>query len=149
MSDELVLRDIHAAQSAPFWPPAPGWWLLLASLALVAIALLAWRRHRRMRSHRIAGLFDMAMQAADSPTARIAAMSELLRRASRRVDANADRLEGEAWLAFLDHGLKEPHFSQGPGRLLVDGGFRPHVSEQDSDALQAIARKRFIGWMGG
>ena len=147
--DSLVLRDIHQAQPAPFWPPAPGWWLLLAVIVLLIAGMMLWRRHRLTRKRRVAALFDDAMQAAGSPVARIAAMSDLLRRASRRIDAKADTLEGDDWLAFLDRGLPEPHFSQGPGRLLVDGGFRPEVSEQDSTAVEALARQRFIAWMGG
>ena len=103
--DSLVLRDIHQAQPAPFWPPAPGWWLLLAVIVLLIAGMMLWRRHRLTRKRRVAALFDDAMQAAGSPVARIAAMSDLLRRASRRIDAKADTLEGDDWLAFLDRGL--------------------------------------------
>lgn len=147
--ESLVLRDIHQAQPAPFWPPAPGWWLLLIAVLLSVGIVMLWRRRRQARTRRIAALFDDAMQAAESPAARIAAMSELLRRASRRIDAKADTLEGDDWLVFLDRGLPEPRFSQGPGRLLLDGGYRPQVPEEDSAALQALARQRFVAWMGG
>jgi hypothetical protein len=88
-------------------------------------------------------------------------MSELLRRASRRRDAGADRLEGEAWLAFLDdvdrtgrgRGGKSKAeggaagFSRGPGRLLLDGGFRRDVPEHEVAALETLARARFLAWM--
>ena len=147
--ESLVLRDIHQAQPAPFWPPAPGWWLLLIVVVLSVGIVMLWRRRRQARTRRVAALFDDAMQAAESPAARIAAMSELLRRASRRIDAKADTLDGDDWLAFLDRGLPEPRFSQGPGRLLLEGGYRPQVPEEDSAALQALARQRFVAWMGG
>ena len=56
MNDEaatLQLRDIHLPGDAPFWPPAPGWWLL----ALLIVALIVWgvvraMRHYRIRRHR-------------------------------------------------------------------------------------------------
>ena len=41
-----------------------------------------------------------ALARAASPPAQVAAMSELLRRAARRIDPQADRLQGEAWLAL-------------------------------------------------
>lgn len=143
----LVLRDLHAPAAPPWWPPAPGWWLLVA--VLVA-ALLAWawrvRAHRR-RHARIAALFDDALLGAASPPQAVAMMSELLRRAARRHDPLADRLEGEAWLALLDTGMVRPAFDTPQGRLLLDGAFRPNVPADEAAALQIIARARFIAWM--
>ncbi|MEM9305029.1 MAG: DUF4381 family protein [Pseudomonadota bacterium] len=52
MNESLPLRDVHAALTPPWWPPAPGWWVV-AVLSLLALGLLAWRgwhgwqRHRR------------------------------------------------------------------------------------------------------
>ncbi|MGO4222944.1 DUF4381 family protein [Lysobacter sp. TAF61] len=156
----LVLRDIHSLPAPPWWPPAPGWWLL-AALVMALIAAVAWvvlRRRRRRRA--IAELFDRNVDAAASPAAQVAAMSELLRRAARRRDAHADRLEGEAWLAFLDAGPADPtrpgsprsvtrtDFSGGSGRLLLDGGYRRDVAATDVQALRRLARARFLQWMG-
>ena len=42
------LRDIHLPQSGGFWPPAPGWWLLIAiAIALGILAFVLIRRKRR------------------------------------------------------------------------------------------------------
>ena len=73
-------------------------------------------------------------------------MSEQLRRA-RRVDANADRLEGDDWLRFLDRGMPQPVFAAGAGALLRDGGFRRDVGETEIAGLHAVARDRFLRWM--
>lgn len=160
----LVLRDIHQPPAPPWWPLAPGWWLLAAML-LLAIALWAWfAARRRKRRRAIAALFDDALGAAPTPTDEVAAMSELLRRAARRRDPAADRLHGEAWLQFLDgsaapagkrRGRKPAskpragshRFSQGAGRLLLDGGYRREVDADQVAALRAIARARFLDWM--
>ena len=160
----LVLRDIHQPVAPPWWPPAPGWWLV-AALVLLALAAWAWfAARRRRRARAIASIFDQALAAADTPSAQVAAMSELLRRAARRRDPQADRLHGDAWLQFLDgavvdagkrrgktpaakRGVASPSFSQGAGRLLLEGGFRREVDADQVAALRAIARARFLAWM--
>ena len=148
MSDPgLVLRDIHQPPAPPWWPPAPGWWLLAAALLLAFAAWAWWRRRRSLRHAAIARLFDDAVTAADTPAGKIAAMSEQLRRAARRIDPDADRFEGEDWLRFLDRGLPQPVFAAGAGAFLRDGGFRRDVGETEIAGLHAVARDRFLRWM--
>lgn len=145
---ELPLRDIHEPAAPPWWPPAPGWWIV-AGIALLAAAWLAWRHWRRVRARRLAErMFDEAVAAALTPTARIAAMSELLRRASRRRDPAADALDGDDWLRFLDASLPRPAFTEGAGALLRDGAFRATADADEVEALRALARARFLDWMG-
>lgn len=135
----LVLRDIHQPPAPPWWPPAPGWWLL-AALLLLAIAGWAWWTARKRRRRRaIVAVFDEAVAAADTPPQQVAAMSELLRRAARGIDPRADRLHGDAWLEFVDLG-------EAPGRLLLEGGYRPEVDPRQVEELQAVARARFLQW---
>lgn len=155
---ELVLRDIHRPPAPPWWPPAPGWWLL-AALAVATVALLAWWRARHRRRRRaIEALFDDTVAAAATPAAEIAAISELLRRAARRRDPQADRLHGDAWLAFLDQPARvrkrgkpdgEPAraFGEGPGRLLLEGAYRRDADPLAVAELRTLARARFLAWM--
>jgi len=152
MQNELVLRDIHSPAAPSWWPPAPGWWIVAVLLLAVAALAWWWSRRRRQRREAIVGLFDDAIATAPTAAARVAAMSELLRRASRRRDKQADRLDGEAWLRFLDASAKprpeaSAFFSQGPGRVLLDGGFRREIADADVDALLPVARARFLEWM--
>jgi hypothetical protein len=144
LASTLVLRDVQVPATPPLWPPAPGWWLviaLVAGLLMIVAAGLAWRRLRLRRWQR---LFDAA---SDQPTAtlQLAAMSELLRRAARRVDPGADRLQGEAWLRFLDG--RQGGFSTGPGRIVLDGGYRRQVDEAVLLQARALARRRFLQLM--
>lgn len=144
---ELVLRDVHLPPAPSWWPPAPGWWMVFAVLLVVALAVLAFAVRRRRRVQSWQRLFD---EAARLPQAnqRIAAISELLRRAARRTDANADRLQGEDWLRFLDGG-KRRDFRAGPGRVLLDGGYRREVADEDAARLLPPARERFLELMAG
>lgn len=143
----LVLRDVHVPPAPSWWPPAPGWWLVFAALALAGFGIAAWYwlRHRRRRGWM--RWFD-AMADGQPPAGQVAAMSGLLRRAARRADASADRLEGEAWLRFLD-GKQGHAFTQGPGRLLLDGGYRRDVAPAELVAATAVARARFLELMAG
>ena len=147
MSLRLPVEAVHPGVAPSWWPPAPGWWLALAAVALVVMALAWWLRRKARRRAAILRLFDDAVDAAPSPAAQVAAMSELLRRAARRMDAGADRLQGEDWLRFLDAGAGEPAFVEGAGRLLLDGPYRPDVAADEADALRPLARRRYLDWM--
>ena len=155
MAAGLVLRDIHVSAAPPWWPPAPGWWVIVGVLLLLLALLWWWRARVQRRRARIAELFDRNVAEAESPAGQVAAMSELLRRAARGRDPGADRLEGEAWLAFLDavparrgRRTADAPFSQGAGRLLLDGGYRRAVDPGEVEALRRLARQRFLRWMG-
>jgi hypothetical protein len=143
----LVLRDIHPGEAPAWWPPAPGWWLLMALALAVAATYAWWQYRRRSRTRRIAKLFDDAVGGAREPALQVAAMSELLRRAAHRRDPQADTLQGEAWLAFLDDGEASRPFSNGWGRLLLEGPFRREVDPAQVAALREVARQRFLAWV--
>ena len=144
---DLVLRDIHLAPATPWWPPAPGWWLVFGAIALALAAWVFFLQRRRARRRAIARLFDDALAAAHTPAAQVAAMSELLRRAARRRDPAADRYVGDAWRAHLDHGAKQRLFDDDAGALLVDGAFRRDVDPAAVAALRERARRRYLEWM--
>jgi hypothetical protein len=146
-AQELVLRDVHVPPAPSLWPPAPGWWLLALAGLLLLVTLWAIGRWRKRRLQAWQALFDDACTRI-SLAARIAAISELLRRAARRVDKQADRLQGEDWLRFLDGG-KRSDFSDGPGRLLLEGGYRREVDASAWEAVRDIARERFLELMAG
>ena len=144
-AQELVLRDVRVPAAPSMWPPAPGWWLVVAALLTViaVLWLLKLRQQRKLQARQ--RLFDEACSDL-SASAQIAAMSELLRRAARKVDKHADRLQGEDWLRFLD-GKKGEDFSKGAGRLLLEGGFRRDVADTDLAVTRYVARARFLELM--
>lgn len=146
--DALVLRDIHQPPAPGWWPPAPGWWIL-AAILLAIVVLACWFSARRKRRQRaIVALFDGAVEQAQTPAARVAAMSELLRRAARLRDSGADKLQGEEWLRFLDGGEEtSSEFTRGAGRLLLDGGYRRDVDASQLAALRPLARRRYLQLM--
>jgi hypothetical protein len=114
--DPTQLRDIHVTMGHPWWPPAPGWWLLLATLVLVG--LLLWRYDPRWRLYvplpvitlgtwrweAAQGLRAVKRRLAHGPVKPAAVdLSELLRRIAmaRYGRAACAGLHGEDWLAWL------------------------------------------------
>ncbi len=142
----LPLRDVHLPAAPGGWPPAPGWWLVAAGVLLVLLVIVAVRMRRARRRRRWETLFDDGLAAATGPVAYIGAASDLLRRAARRRHPQAALLQGEDWLRFLD-GDARHDFSQGDGRLLLDGGFRRKVDDAQAARACALARRRFVGLM--
>lgn len=147
MMASLPLKDVHPGITPSWWPPAPGWWMLAALASLIVLAMAWWWLRRRRRNAAILRLFDDALQHAETTSLQVAAMSGLLRRVARGRNPAADRLEGEAWLHFLDDGLPDQPFSTGPGTLLLDGGFRLDVAADDVAKLRSLARQRYLSWM--
>ena len=149
MNPLLLLKDVHPGAAPSWWPPAPGWWLLAVALLLLAVAILWWLRRRQARRAAILRLFEDTVDATDSPAQQVAAMSDLLRRAARRKNPLADRLQGEEWLRFLDQGMTPPCFEHGPGALLLEGAFRRDTDAGAAHALRSVARQRYLIWMLG
>lgn len=150
--EQLPLRDLHLPEALGWWPPAPGWWVL----ALFVAALLGrylwrlWRDWRRGSARRLA-LRELSRiagrYAADGNAARLASdLSALLRRAmlAYAPRGHVAGLTGEAWLAWLDRGLEQPLFAEGPGRAIVSLPYRRDATarEPEVDELLAAVRQR-------
>lgn len=119
----------------------------MGAALLVVMCITGWWWVRRRRTHTAAQYFDQVLAQAATPMAQVAAMSELLRRAARVIEPQADRLLGEDWLRFLDQGMPTPVFVQGVGALLADGAYRRDVDAGAVAALRRVARQRFLSWM--
>lgn len=133
-SDPLAaLRDWHLPDAVSWWPPAPGWWLVVGLiLALMVIALRWWRVRRRRSAPARAALAELAAlrsRHTDSGDGRSfgAAVSVLLRRLAlaRYPRDQVAGLAGPRWLAFLDRTGGAGAFTQGPGRVLAEVPYRP------------------------
>ena len=147
LQQALALRDIHPPGPPPAWPPAPGWWVLvaLAAAGLTALSVRGWRAWRaRVRRRRI--LAELAGIGARAQGAALAAeVSALLKRvALARFDRReVAALTGPDWLAFLDRHGGRGGFTVGPGRVLAEGPYAP-APELEPQALLDLARD----WIG-
>lgn len=154
------LRDIHDIPPIPWWPPAPGWWLLLAGLLLVGYVIWRWRVPLSLRVpipgitlgtwrwDAAAALRDLRrrVRAGQDSKATAGELSELLRRiAMARLGRPACAgLTGPAWLEWLS--AKDPNGFPWleRGRLLLVAPYAPPGAQKaDLEALIEAAE----GWV--
>jgi hypothetical protein len=146
-SEELLsqLRDIQSAPEAPFWPPAPGWWILAVGL----LAVLVWagralrrqalaRRRRRDLLERL-GSLRQEHDPDQEPQAWLAGVNRLLKVTAMRAfpDQAPAVLRGTEWTAFLGAESDPEAFA-----ALAAGPYEPHP-RFDAAALERAAE----GWL--
>lgn len=102
------LRDISGLDPIAWYQLAPGWLLLLATVLLVILLIIHWRRMRSQKSTSVswqsnAELEWQIVSQIVSPRARLEALAVLLRRIAmqRYGRENCAGLTGYAWLDWL------------------------------------------------
>ncbi len=148
MNPDLLsqLRDIHAAAPVPWWPPAPGWWLL----ALLVLVLLSWLSRRvlariRVRQQRkqMLGWIDFLNAMVDpqsEPQAYLAMLNQIFKLVALKAfpTQRCAAMSGSEWVGFLSRKLEnEP--SVGALAVLATGPFEPRP-EFDPATMSALAR---------
>jgi len=151
--EQIPLRDLHLPEAIGWWPLAPGWWLLIALLAvgLLLLCRKSWKRWRHDRARRIAlrqlGRLQQDYYAQPDAVTLGARLSELLRRTMLAYSPRKEvaGLTGREWLEWLDRGLDEKVFSEGPGRALQELPYRradTATRDVDAEALIRAVRLR-------
>lgn len=144
----LDLRDIHLPDPVSWWPIAPGWWIVLASLILIIAIIIVSRKiyiSRQLRRDIRAELEDIKKQYLQTQNkAQLAkALSILLRRASISYYPKTDiaGLIGKNWLAYLDSthtgSSANKNFQSDIGQVLLTAPYLPDENELDFD-VQAL-----------
>jgi len=125
------LRDVELPEVSAM--PAPGWWLLMLLLVLMAFTRL-WQRQAQAELQNI-----RSQRGDESNSALLSRCSQLARKVVLAADHREQvaALHGEQWLAKLDDICGRPEFTQGIGRLLLDQPYQkqPVLAEQDVNAL--------------
>lgn len=135
-----LLHDLVTPAPVSWWPPTPGWSIVLAALALAALALavkalIHWQRNRYRRE---------ALHLLEDPATTPAQWSALLKRTALAAWPREEvaHLTGGAWLDFLDRTGGTRAFSEGAGRSIEDLAFDPQAGGS-ADELKALVG----GWI--
>ncbi|WP_051357108.1 DUF4381 domain-containing protein [Azorhizobium doebereinerae] len=149
----LALRDIHLPPPVPFWPPAPGWWMLAVLLVLLALlaAALEWRRRQTLGYRALRELDAIAADTARYGDARAvgAAAAVLVRRIllTRADHPGAAVLTGDGWQAFLGQG--KSGLPQEVGRFLSIAPYLPPAAPEATAMDRAALVRALKRWIRG
>ena len=147
--NQLELRDIHLPDASLWWPLAPGWWLSLLLIVLLAILLprlFSWYRHKPLRRLSLEELtrIRQAYKQGQSEKAVLNEITSLLRRVTISYygrDAAA-AATGADWLLQLQGLSPQSGFSEQQLELLVSERYRPHCEFDIEQLLQGCE-----GWL--
>ncbi len=142
MNELENLRDIHSPPPISFWPPAPGWWILVALILLGIVGgwlLFRWQKKRALQKAALAELNQLQQSLSDGLDLSTfsAQVSTLLRRlALTQFNRNeVSGLTGNAWLEFLDRTGQTDRFTQGVGKVIITA---PYQATTDIDGQELI-----------
>ncbi len=145
---EPILKDIHNPVAISWWPPAPGWYVLVVLVLLIIIAaVFAFKYYKRKNSIKKTAMdqFKLIQQAyardSNAPQA-VQALNKLLRQVSlaKAPRENVASLFGLQWLQFLDKIYSGDEFETGAGKLLVEEAYKKN-SDLNLDALFALIQQ--------
>ncbi|GAB4352700.1 MAG: hypothetical protein Kow006_17420 [Gammaproteobacteria bacterium] len=141
------MRELHLPEPIGWWPPAPGWWLLLLlTLSMGMGAWLVWRRRTALRRAAMNRLWQIRAAYREHRDGKLLLreLSVLLRRVAlgRSARYEVAGLTGEAWLGYLDSAGGGTEFRHGEGRAFA---VKPYssgaVAAEEADRLLALVER--------
>ena len=143
------LKDIHEPQPVSFWPPAPGWWIVLICAPLFILLIrYVYRLQQRPKYKKLATqelgniVANFEIQHNSHKTAK--EISLLLRKVLvlKNKNVNVAGLIGDDWLQYLDEVSGSSFFTQGGGRILKTIPYQSQSDEKIDDLI--LATKKLI-----
>ncbi len=119
------LRDVIYPPEPSWWPPAIGWWLMLALVLALTAVSYQLLKILRQRSKTVKLMRRMESINLLDPHEASAQLSILMRRIAitRYPRETVAGLTGYAWLEFLDRSGDTDQFTKGPGKWLVSAPY--------------------------
>jgi hypothetical protein len=130
------LRDIAQPPPVSWWPPALGWWVVLALIFIVA-AFAAWRGWRRWQARAYRREAVRELESAQS----IAEIAALLKRTALAVYPRSEiaSLSGHAWCQWLQQTGGQP-VPNAVAKVFSEGLFAESAQENAQGEVSAFVR---------
>ncbi|MCJ7816022.1 MAG: DUF4381 domain-containing protein [Xanthomonadales bacterium] len=129
------LNDIVLPGAVPWWPAAPGWYVLAAVLA-IALTILAtrWWNTRSRNRYRRQALAELAVIRRSKTGDAVQRLPTLVKRAALAAwpRERVASLSGAGWHRFLDESAGGEHFGAGAGVTLDWLAYRTNTAGQPS-----------------
>ncbi len=149
MNPDLLsqLRDIHAAPAVPWWPPAPGWWvlalLMLVFLVLVGRRILARYKAHQRRKQMLAWIdhLNVSVDPQRDPQAYLSTLNRIFKLVALRAfpDQRCAALAGQDWADFLTGKMKTSKTSDSI-KVLASGPYHP-APQFDPQLMSELTRR--------
>lgn len=147
-----LLHDIVLPEAVSWWPPAPGWYVVI-SLFLCATAIGAWwswqrwqtRRYRRQALEELRVLRETSDDLGSAASSILILLKRTALAAYPR--AQVANLSGEQWWAFLDRTSAGSRFTSDFGPLATDLAYRAEVHESDEPQQLGILFNTAEHWI--
>ncbi|PQO27315.1 DUF4381 domain-containing protein [Blastopirellula marina] len=132
-----LLHDIVVPPEVPWWPLAPGWYILFA-IALLSLTYWAYRCWAKWQANAYRRVALQELSAAGS----IADVSQLLRRTALKIAPRPviASLTGSEWPEWLATCFPEP-MPDACRTQLADGGYARVSSSSDLETLKEYAHR--------
>ncbi|MGQ3676657.1 DUF4381 domain-containing protein [Xanthobacter sp. TB0139] len=137
------LRDIHLPPDVPFWPPAPGWFIL-AGLALFLVLFLLWRewRWRHSLAYKALKTLEAETHNAGSRATAAAAATVFRRILVSRGKTHEAALAGPPWQTFLQAG--KTGLPEELALLVAQAPYLPPQDMQTANAADTVLRATLL-----
>jgi hypothetical protein len=128
------LHDLVTPPPVPWWPPTPGWTIVLIAATLILLAavvkfIIRWQANRYRRE---------ALALLDStPPEQLSALAKRVALTVWPREQVAD-LTGKPWLEFLDRSGGLDLFTSGPGSPIEAIAFDPVAKAEASSVREAV-----------
>ncbi len=145
-NSSLALRDIHLPDPVSWWPPAPGWWILLGLILFGFILFFLWRKIQRKNRIKKSALAEfetirIAYQQGGNHGRLAQSISTLLRRVclSYYPRSHVPGMTGKQWLSYLDSTADIQGFQTDSGSVLATAPYLPEQSCPDFEAKALLS----------